>query len=170
VLSRSLALGLTGLAILWVVLLLAAPYLMSRVDRPPGLAAVYGAAGLICHQHPDRSFAIAGSQMPVCARCTGLYVSGAAGAVAAFLVGVRRVQAGSRGVRVVLALAAAPTAVTVAIEWFGLAFPSNVARAAASVPLGAAAGWIFVQLLRAAPNVRGRPERGSRGRVPDMIA
>lgn len=163
VLSRSLAVGLTGLAVLWVVILLAAPSLLSRRDRSPWLAAVYGAAGLICHQRPDRSFAIGGSLMPVCARCTGLYLSGAAGAVAAFLVGVRRVQAGSRGVRVVLALAAAPTAVTVAIEWFGLAFPSNVARAAAAVPLGAAAGWIFVQLLLAAPNAGGGPERGSRG-------
>ena len=33
----------------------------------------------ICHQRPERSFAIAGIQMPVCARCSGLYVSGALG-------------------------------------------------------------------------------------------
>ena len=41
------------------------------------------AAGRVCHQRPERSFHVAGVQLPVCARCTGLYVSGAAGALAA---------------------------------------------------------------------------------------
>lgn len=30
---------------------------------------------LICHRKPERSFFIKGRQFPVCARCTGFYVS-----------------------------------------------------------------------------------------------
>lgn len=29
----------------------------------------------ICHRRPDRSFFIKGHQFPVCARCTGFYIS-----------------------------------------------------------------------------------------------
>ncbi|WP_116591258.1 DUF2085 domain-containing protein [Methanobrevibacter thaueri] len=30
---------------------------------------------LICHRRPERSFHIKGHQFPVCARCTGFYIS-----------------------------------------------------------------------------------------------
>jgi uncharacterized membrane protein len=83
--------------------------------------------------------------MPVCARCTGLYLSGALGAVAAWLT----VPLMPRRTRTVIVAAAVPTIVTLASEWAGLAQPGNVARAVAAVPLGAACGWIFVRLLRA---------------------
>ena len=108
---------------------------------------VYSGAGVICHQKSERSFHIAGVQQPVCARCTGLYVSGAAAALLAWTVSRRpRVP---RRTREVLALAAFPTAFTVAIELVGLAHPSNMVRAICAVPLGAAAAWVFVQSLRA---------------------
>ncbi len=32
----------------------------------------------ICHRRPDRSFFYKGHQFPVCARCTGFYISGIA--------------------------------------------------------------------------------------------
>ena len=37
---------------------------------------------------------------------------------------------------------------TFAVEWIGAANPGNVLRAAAALPLGAVAGWLFVRLLR----------------------
>jgi uncharacterized membrane protein len=151
VLSRSIAPVLTALALCWVAILFMAPVLVSRTEPSPVLAAVYAAAGLICHQRPERSFAIAGTQMPVCARCSGLYVAGAAGALAGFFV-ARRVRGGSRVVRTALATAAVPTVVTLMLEWSALAFPSNTVRAASALPLGAAAGWIFVRLLLEAPD------------------
>ena len=149
-LSRSIAAALTALALCWAGILFLAPMLLSRTGASPALAAVYAAAGMICHQRAERSFAIAGTQLPVCARCSGLYVAGAAGALAGFLV-ARRVQGGSRAVRLALGLAAVPTAVTLVLEWSGAALPSNAVRAAAALPLGAAAGLIFVRLLVEAP-------------------
>src|SRR5437867_4112806 len=33
----------------------------------------YLVGSLLCHQRPERSFFLWGSQMPVCARCMGIY-------------------------------------------------------------------------------------------------
>lgn len=49
----------------------------------------------------------------------------------------------------VLVLSALPTVLSVTIEFFGLAHPSNTVRAVCALPLGLAAGWIFVRSLRA---------------------
>jgi hypothetical protein len=55
---------------------------------------------------------------------------------------------------VILAVASLPTAVSVAVEWAGLAYPVGAARAMFAVPLGFAAAWLFVRALRASPSDR----------------
>lgn len=115
----------------------------------------------ICHQRPERSFQVAGVQMPVCGRCFGLYVSGALGAVLAW--GRRRIAPDRT--RLVLAMAAMPTAITWSSEAAGLSAFSNVSRAMAALPLGAVAGWVFVQMLRYDLSLNGQVhDRGSRVR------
>jgi uncharacterized membrane protein len=114
---------------------------------------VYLASARICHQRPERSFAIADTRMPVCARCSALYLAGAAGALLAWAPPrrpKREVRSGSVPVvsRRVLLLAALPTAITFGLEFAGVMPFSNMARAVAAVPLGAAAGWLFVGMLR----------------------
>jgi len=112
----------------------------------PALTAVVHAVGsLVCHQRPERSFHANHRRFPVCARCTGLYVSGAAGAIVGWIGFARR----PRRTRLIVMLAAVPTILTVAAEWLGLAGSSNVVRALAALPLGGAAGWLFVRMLRA---------------------
>ncbi len=123
---------------------------------------VYDASGRICHQRSNRSFHVAGVQLPVCARCTGLYVSGAAGALVAWLGWRRRLNA-PRHTRAVLVAAAIPTALTFSLEWLGLAHPSSMVRAICAVPLGVSAGWVFVRSLRA--ERASSPSTGS-GTVP----
>ena len=146
--GRALAAVLTIGALAWSATLFIAPFALT--SRHPRLvtaaAAVYSGAGLICHQRTERSFHLAGVQQPVCARCTGLYLSGAAGALVAWTWRRPRVP---RRTRSVLALTAIPTALTVALEFAGLLHPSNTARALCALPLGAAAAWVFVQSLRA---------------------
>lgn len=140
---RVLPVVLTGVALVWVALLVVSPFFPGET----GLAYAFAAG--ICHQRPERSFHLAGVALPVCARCFGLYASGAAGASVAWVLGRRRdAPASVAATRLVFAAAAAPTLATVAIEWLGLAHPTNVARALAAVPLGAAAGWIVVRMLR----------------------
>jgi uncharacterized membrane protein len=131
-----------------VAVIVAAPYAV-RSHHPALVAAaamVYQGAGLICHQRPERSFHLAGVQLPVCGRCLGLYLSGALGAVIAWFAS-RRGTVG-RG-RLALFLASIPTALTVSLEFIGLIHPTNLARALSALPLGATAAWIFVTSLRA---------------------
>ena len=143
--ERRVALCLTSAAILWAAAIFLAP--LAHVLHVGGTFAeiVRMAGALVCHQRVERTFEIAGDSMPVCARCTGLYLSGALGAVAAWLT----VPLMPRRTRTVIVAAAVPTIVTIAVEWAGLAQPGNVGRVLAAVPIGAACGWIFVRLLRA---------------------
>jgi uncharacterized membrane protein len=155
------ALALTIAASIWLLTLVAAPVAAKQGAFALPAASVYAFSSRICHQLPERSFDLGGIQLPVCARCFGLYLSGAIGALAAWS---SRRRAGG-GVRIALAVAAIPTAVTWSAEMAGLAAFSNVSRAAAALPLGAVAGWVFVQMLRYDSSLDGHQVHDSRSRV-----
>ena len=138
---RLLAVALTVGSAAWVAILFAA-----AIAPEPGLSAlVHQLAAAICHQRPERSFAVDARPLAVCARCFGLYLSGAAGAVGAWMAARSLPQ----HTRLLLVVTAIPTLATIPIEWLGLSPLSNGIRAAAALPLGAAAGWSFVRALRA---------------------
>ena len=139
-----LAVALTAGSIAWLAALGLAVGGRAGGGGLPG-DLVYAAASLVCHQQPERSFHAAGHPLPVCARCLGLYLGGALGA----LLGWAGRPAASGRARRLLTAAALPTAATLALEWSGSSALSNVTRWAAALPLGAAAGWLFVRLLRA---------------------
>jgi uncharacterized membrane protein len=110
------------------------------------VAFVYAFGSVICHQRPDRSFFWDGQQLPVCARCTGLYLSGSV-AFAAWW-GIRFLRSTppiawtpAMALRVI-ALAAIPTAVSWTSGVLGVWDGSNLTRALLAVPLGAAAGSV----------------------------
>jgi uncharacterized membrane protein len=74
---------LTGCALIVIItlLLLAPKSLLDKADR---------AAYAVCHQIPDRTFTIAGRQLPLCARCSGTYLGALAGLIVLGLVGKGR--------------------------------------------------------------------------------
>lgn len=100
----------------WVALLLAAPWL-----PVPAAGALYLFGAHICHQIADRSFHLDGVQLPVCARCLGIYLGAAIGLLC------------GRGSRRTTAVIAA-LAVNVLTLWAD----SNPVRAAAGLALGIA--------------------------------
>ena len=138
------AVGLTAAAVLWAVLIVAAPVGLRSGTAVRPVSVLYASSSRICHQRPERSFSIAGFQMPVCARCSGLYVSAAFGTLLAW----PRRRRTTNVSRVLLLAAALPTAITFELEVTGVMRFSNVMRALAALPLGACAGWLFVQMLR----------------------
>jgi uncharacterized membrane protein len=143
-------------AVLWAVLIVSAP-LTDSLPAGAGVARLAGAAtywtgATVCHQRPERSFHTHGIQWPVCARCSGLYLSAALGIVVTWLHGRSRRRFAFEAWRMVLAAAAVPTAATVVLEWWDPRWVSCLARALAAVPLGAAVGV----LLAASLSFRGR--------------
>ena len=108
-------------------------------------AFVYSAGAIVCHQLPERSFVLGGRQLPVCARCTGLYLGVALG-LAGWLA-VRRMRTWSglvqpRRVLIALLMVAAPTAVSWATGVVGIWDGTNATRAVLALPLGITAGAI----------------------------
>jgi hypothetical protein len=135
------------------------PLTAFAASRPDAATVVYGFAvavysigHLICHQLPARSFHLWGAMLPVCARCTGIYVGAAvAGVVFGLAPGCLSFKAGSpkedaspagyERLRAALVLAALPTAATLVFEWTTGVTPANWIRALAGAPLGVAVAW-----------------------------
>ena len=117
----------------WLALVLAAPF---GAGGAPLSAAAYALGSLVCHQQSARSFHLAGAQLPVCARCAGLYVGAALGAVVPLVLRTFRQDPGLSRMRMLLVVSAVPTLATWGAEAARLAEPSNLTRALAAVPLG----------------------------------
>jgi uncharacterized membrane protein len=139
------ALALTALA--WLALLIVTPLAPSSIAT-----LLYAAGAVICHQLPERSFHLAGFQLPVCARCLGIY-AGAAAAASIHVLGVF-VAHSSRwrllspaAARRVFLVSALPTVVTVALEWAGAWSGTNVVRAFAGVALGVGGALVVMSAV-----------------------
>jgi uncharacterized membrane protein len=134
-------------ACLWLVLLLAAPLALSHGVLPVATMTLYRSSSVLCHQKTERSFAVAKSQMPVCARCVGLYAAGALGVLAHVGMRRKRLAPPAAQARAVLAASALPVLLSVGLEWLGAFQGSNVTRFVSGLPLGVAAGWLLQQLV-----------------------
>ncbi len=124
---------------------------MAATDHAPRLAVgVYAAGSLVCHQRADRSFHRGTAQLPVCARCFGLYAGALLGVCAwAAAAGLRRAPtpramrfAASSRPRTPLVVAAIPTVVTLITAAAGIWDPANAVRAWSALPLGVAIGAV----------------------------
>jgi uncharacterized membrane protein len=91
-----------------------------------------------------------GVQLPVCARCTGLYGGGLLGLLV--WTGARRVARArlliGRRPAVTLAASAVPTLLSVASEVLGVWDPANAGRAALALPLGLATGAMLAAVVK----------------------
>jgi uncharacterized membrane protein len=112
---------------------------------------VYAVGSVVCHQLADRSFFIDGRQLPVCARCTGLYLGGVAG-LAGWVAwkiarGWRPLGPSPRIAVRLMIVAAVPTALSLAAGITGLWDGSNMTRAMLALPLGISAGGVVAAVF-----------------------
>jgi uncharacterized membrane protein len=132
-------------AVLWALSLPLAAYGASgRLAGSRGYplaAAVYSIGAVVCHQNPDRSFTLWAAQMPVCARCTGIYFGAALAGlfVAGTRVAGRTRSVGSHALRMALVIALLVNGLTLAFEWVAGRAPGHAVRALAGALLGASA-------------------------------
>ena len=131
-------------AVAWAAALPLAAWIAARPASPLYAIAfaVYAAGSVVCHQWPERSFHLWAAQLPVCARCTGIYLGGALAAMT-----TRDARAKPYAPHILL-LAALPTAATLIYEWTTAQTPPNTVRALAGLPLGAAVAWAVMSAAR----------------------
>ncbi|HEU5258713.1 MAG TPA: DUF2085 domain-containing protein [Vicinamibacterales bacterium] len=126
-------------AVAWLALLVLAPVL------PVPIAGVLYALGShICHQRAERSFHLFAAQLPVCARCAGIYAGAAIGSLLAVSGSIRE-RSGAVSPRMLLAAGALPTLITLIAEWSGAWAGGNDARAGAGVWLGVAVALVVAR-------------------------
>ncbi len=151
-----------GAAVVWAAMLPAAAYAAALpADRSAAQVfafAVYAFGSAICHQRDERSFHLFAEQLPVCARCTGLY-AGAAIAAISYVGLFRRLKsgpgpsgvegppsraAGTGTARLLLASAAVPMVASLVYEWTTGDVPSNMARAGTGIVFGGAVAYVIL--------------------------
>jgi uncharacterized membrane protein len=119
----------------------------AAVSSAAGL--VYVTASFVCHQRPERSFHVERTPLPVCARCVGLYVGAALGLLLAVRwngVKSRFAPRSEHASRLPLLLVAAPTVLSVGLEWLGGPSPLWT-RTVTALPLGGAVGVLIACAL-----------------------
>jgi len=98
-----LAQGFLIVTLAWMLMLVTVPLLLAHETGGRAVTATsagtYLVGSIICHQRPDRSFRLRGVQMPVCARCAGLYLGATVGVLLAGAgVPFRRLADGCSGI------------------------------------------------------------------------
>ena len=135
------------LAMAWLAMLPLATFAATRLHASTlthlFAFAVYGVGSVVCHQKPERSFYLWATQLPVCARCTGIYL-GAAAMVIAGAAHTGRTARATDAIRAIVVIASIPTVATLVYEWTTGVMPSNVIRFAAGVPLGIVVSWLVL--------------------------
>jgi len=128
----------------WAGALPLATFAASQAHPTPaaylGALTIYAIGGAVCHQLEPRSFHLWGHQMPVCARCTGIYAGAALGAVLAAF----RPRAVRLSPRWMAAVGTAPIALSVLAEWTTGVATSNGLRCATGIVAGLATAWVLV--------------------------
>jgi len=142
-------LAFVAATVAWALLLPIAAFAASRPAESSfthmAAAVPYAIGAVVCHQRPARSFALWSRQLPVCARCTGIYAGAALAALCATAI-LAKWRGAFTSARTLLIVAALPTFATLVYEW-SAAVPPNAVRAIAGVPLGAAVALIILAAL-----------------------
>jgi uncharacterized membrane protein len=130
--------ALMTLSILWMALIVAAPWLMAERHFLAS-AVIYRGFSAVCHQMAERSFYFHGHPMGVCSRCAGIY--------AGFIVGLalypflRDLREAGFPPRWILIGAAIPTAIDFTVGVLGLFANTFFSRALTGILFGAVAAF-----------------------------
>ena len=124
---------------------------------------VHAAFGWLCHQDPDRSFALAGSSVALCHRCSGIALGVLAGMLAApvalrpaLAAGRRLLGRVPRRHRTLAAagLAAVPTALDWTVGALGVWANTPASRVTTGLTLGVVVGLVLSRALLYPPVTR----------------
>jgi uncharacterized membrane protein len=119
--------------ILFVLLIVVAP-LAASTNHGRVALTIYRSFSVLCHQLPERSFFIAGHQLAVCSRCTGIYVGFALALLLYPLI--RSLRTTVTPPRKWLLLAAVPILIDFSLTFFGVWENTHTSRLFTGLILG----------------------------------
>lgn len=134
-----------ALALALTVLLLAGALLPPFLAHGPRELLMAGYK-VLCHQLPERSFAVGGVPLALCHRCTGVVAGLVTGVLALPLLGPAAARIRDRA-RVLLLGAAVPLALDWAVEVLGIWANTPASRALTGAVFGVAAGLVLAAAL-----------------------
>jgi uncharacterized membrane protein len=123
----------TAAALVFLLLIFAAPIAAATGHGFIALT-IYRGFKPLCHQIAERSFQLDNFPLAVCARCLGLYVGFAGGAL--LYPFVRSLRSAETPARLWLILAALPTGVDFALGFFGIWANTHLSRLVTATLLG----------------------------------
>ena len=157
-----------SLTVVWLAAIVVAPFLTAPLS-----ALVYAVGSLVCHQLPDRSFHIGASQLPVCARCLGVYVGAACGALGGVVLthgpADSPLRPSARQARWSVGIALVPTVASVVLEAAGLWRTTNVERSVMGFPAGLVAAFVVMSVLATLHYTQCVPRRPTAPSQPPSI-
>ena len=138
--------AILSLTLLWLLAIVAAPWLMRRGDALTA-TVLYRGFALVCHQRSERSFHWYGWPLAVCARCSGIY----AGALLGLLLypGWRNLTAPVLPARRYLMLAVAPLLLDWMLGALGVIDSHAVIRMATGLLAGGVATFYLLPVVLA---------------------
>ena len=135
---------LLGITLLWLLAIIAAPWLMYGGEELTA-TVLYRGFALVCHQRSARSFHWCGWPLAVCARCTGIYAGAGVGLLLYPWWG--RLSAPVLPPRRYLVLALIPLLLDWALGAMGITSGSAVVRMATGLLAGAVAASYLLPVL-----------------------
>jgi uncharacterized membrane protein len=134
---------LLGVSLIWCSSILAFPFLL-RSGHPTWASGIYLFFSKICHQNAARSFCLDGIPLPVCVRCTAIYLAFLAAVLVSPLL---QGKLGDKGRSFWLLLPGmALVAIDVGLEAAGLRSSTVFSRILTGGLLGFGGGWIVTSM------------------------
>lgn len=140
----------SGISLVWVILILAAPVAASAGSEVSG--TLYGFFSYVCHQLPERSFFIFGNKFAVCSRCFGVYFGLLAGMASYPLL--RPMDVSDPLPRFWLFASMLPIAIDWSLGMFGIWENTFLSRVASGLILGVGCAVFIVPALVEIAEVR----------------
>jgi uncharacterized membrane protein len=131
---------LLTISLLWCGSILSFPFLLHSA-HPLLASGIFLVFAKICHQDPARSFWFGGVPLPVCARCTAVYL-GFLGAVS-FWPLLKRIAAKGNKLQGLLMAAVVLMTVDAGLDFVGVRNSTLATRTLTGSLLGVAVGWII---------------------------
>ena len=136
-------------------LLLAFPWLMRNLPvLGTGIALFFSQ---LCHQDPTRSFVLAGTTLPVCARCLAFYLGGFAGIASYPVLGFRWRQ--GRNIKRLLIVSLCLIVLDVGLDLAGIRENTFFSRSITGALFGGACGLLVSFVLQQSSGFHSSSER-----------